>query len=336
MALGDGIRRNIASVSSEEREHFRDALIKLNLDPRFCFPGSRSEFPAGGVSYWFKQDEIHQATHVHGSPAFLPWHRELCNRLEAMLREADPLVSLHYWDWNTDPNTLFTADFMGNAKGEAGKPWRGAKFYIPELDGDNYRDDKVHSLNKPTTDPATWSYKLHANPADPPKSLTRNKKDGAPRVGQTTSTPSGPVYWPTDAQLVGAATFQGFNDLMQGTEMGTSNNGAHGLAHGYIGGNITDAHMAFRDPFVFLLHANVDRLWAMWQMAPGNPKRLDPEHAYGTFGSDPSITKPLQPWAGWKVWPTRPWYNPENQQVEKNCMHLSVVLPPRYDAAPVL
>jgi Common central domain of tyrosinase len=87
MALGDGIRRNIATVSQQERNRFRDAIIALNQ--RF-FPGDRADFPAGHVSHWFKQDEIHQATHVHGSPAFLPWHRELCNRFEAMLREVDP------------------------------------------------------------------------------------------------------------------------------------------------------------------------------------------------------------------------------------------------------
>lgn len=67
MALGDGIRRNIMSVSQQERDRFRDAIIALNNK---FFPGSRNDFPAGRVSYWFKQDEIHQATHVHGTPAF--------------------------------------------------------------------------------------------------------------------------------------------------------------------------------------------------------------------------------------------------------------------------
>ena len=35
-------------------------------------------------------------------------------------------------------------------------------------------------------------------------------------------------------------------------------------------GNIGDpsGHDAFQDPFVVLLHANVDRLYAMWQCPP--------------------------------------------------------------------
>src|SRR5438093_2035091 len=129
MALGDGIRRNIATVSQQERDRFRDAIIALNQ--RF-FPGDRTDFPAGHVSHWFKQDEIHQATHVHGGPAFLTWHRELLNRLERLLVKADPTVSLHYWDWNEDlENTLdlkgkpldLFKNLIGNARGPVGEPW---------------------------------------------------------------------------------------------------------------------------------------------------------------------------------------------------------------------
>src|SRR5476649_2957058 len=101
MALGDGIRRNIATVSQEERDLFIDAIKQLTQ--RF-YNGNRNDSPPGHVSYWFKQDEIHDSTHVHGCPAFLPWHREMCNRFEASLREIHPELSLHYWDWNVDPS----------------------------------------------------------------------------------------------------------------------------------------------------------------------------------------------------------------------------------------
>ena len=93
MALGDGIRRNIAHVEPTERALLRDAFIELNQ--RF-FPGTRTDTPPGGVSWWFKQDEIHQGTHVHGDPEFIPWHRELLNRLEERLRQINPQLSLHY------------------------------------------------------------------------------------------------------------------------------------------------------------------------------------------------------------------------------------------------
>ena len=145
MALGDGIRRNVATVEPAERALLRDALIELN---RRFFAGTRNDRPiAGGVSWWFKQDEIHAATHVHGNAPFSPWHRELVNRFEAMLRAVDPRLSLHYWDWTQDPRAipranlgggvvgtlnLFTPDFMGYGGFEEapiGEPWMSAGSY---------------------------------------------------------------------------------------------------------------------------------------------------------------------------------------------------------------
>src|SRR2546423_915811 len=121
--LGDGVRRNVAKVTAVERNRLRKAFVELNnsLDPARIYPD--------GVTKWYKQDQIHDATHVHAFPpyrgiAFLPWHREICNRLESLLREVDPLLSLHYWDWTTDARlspdgacgfvNLFTANFMGS------------------------------------------------------------------------------------------------------------------------------------------------------------------------------------------------------------------------------
>src|SRR2546430_16474820 len=112
MALGDGVRRDVAAVSQTERDRFRDAIVALNH--RF-YPGSRTDTPAGHVSYWFKQDAIHQATHVHAGPAFLTWHRELCNRFAQLIREGGPELSLHYRDWNSDPAALLQPNFCGSA-----------------------------------------------------------------------------------------------------------------------------------------------------------------------------------------------------------------------------
>jgi hypothetical protein len=171
MALGDGIRRNIATVSAEERQRLRDAILALH---KRLYPGGRNDTPPGGVSKWFKQDEIHAHTHVHGCPAFLPWHRDLVNRFEALIREVDPQLFLHYWDWTQDPTNapdgsggfvdLFTPDFMGSAHGQAGEPWLSAGFYDPTANP--FRSDSEF-------DPAN-------NPVDPPRNLEREVQPGAP------------------------------------------------------------------------------------------------------------------------------------------------------------
>jgi hypothetical protein len=110
MALGDGIRRNIASVEPAERAMLRDAFIELNNQK---YPGDRSDPVPGGVTWWFKQDEIHQATHVHDGPEFLPWHREIVNRFEGLLQLINPQLSLHYWDWTQDPRAIPKANLGG-------------------------------------------------------------------------------------------------------------------------------------------------------------------------------------------------------------------------------
>lgn len=383
MALGDGIRRNIATVSKEERDLFIDAVKQLN-QVYYSPTGSRTDFPAGHVSYWFKQDEIHQSSHVHGCPAFLPWHRELCNRFEALLRTIHPELSLHYWDWNLDPSNmpdgeggiinLFDADFMGNAdgtvnEGSVGEPLLSAGFYLlnpsdPDPADGKFRDDNSPVIiNRPDpNNPSTWSYPdpsvpphIHYNPADPPKTLTRSKQAGAPPVGVPGS------GWATDSDFINANTWEDFRDLMYGDEQGTSPNGAHGAAHSYIGGNLSNPHLSFRDPFVFLLHSNIDRLWAMWQRQQLHPERLDPAQVYhteeNTTGSgnvdsgDPfwGILSPLEPWAGFSaqtpatgiitnLLPIRPWFAPENEQNQpgnyKTSQDISVVIPPSYDTAP--
>jgi hypothetical protein len=377
MTLGDGIRRNIATVEKEEREMFIHAIIQLN---QMYYHGSRTEFPAGNVSYWFKQDEIHQSSHVHGCAAFLPWHRELLNRFEGLLRLVHPELSLHYWDWNEDPSnlvdnkgkplSLFDSNFMGNAKGLVGEPLRSARFYIENPPDGKFRDQRSPViLDRPNpNDPSTWKYPttmggqpVHYNPADPPNALTRNKMSGAPPVGVPIENSPFDFYWATDSELVNAPSWEKFNDLMQGVELPNSgsNNGAHAGAHSYIGGNLLNPHISFRDPFVFLLHSNIDRLWAMWQRKDP-ATRVDPTKVYGTQentkghgdvesddeNKEPNwgILSPVEPWAGWgaqttetgvimNLWPIRPWFAPENEQINKNFKDVSIVTPPRYDTS---
>src|SRR5437773_7194848 len=127
MPLGDGIRGNVATISQQERDRLRDAILQLDT----------AEIYPDGVTYWDKQEDIHKNAHaggqdVHGGPAFLPWHRDICNRFEGLIREVDPGLSLHYWDWTTDPRhtpdgkggfvNLFSTSFMGSSSGDAGYP----------------------------------------------------------------------------------------------------------------------------------------------------------------------------------------------------------------------
>jgi hypothetical protein len=303
MALGDGIRRNVATISQAERDRLRDAFVKLDT----------TKFYGDGVSYWDKQEDIHKNAHaggsdVHHGPGFLPWHRELCNRLEGLLREVDPDLSLHYWDWTTDPRNstggtdLFTSQFMGLPNGEAGPPFQDFE----------------------TTGPASPAA---ADPAHP--KIWRDVINGAPTAANVP-----PFKSDTDMVTTGDNAQQG----QQYHQFRTALEAMHDSIHGtYIGGTIALPHFSFHDPFVFLLHSNVDRLWAMWQTAVGKTWRLDPNLVYGDEGSSTSINDTIEPWAGNAANPPlqlRPWAPPENQQVVKTYKDLSVIAPPCYDTIP--
>jgi hypothetical protein len=313
MVLGDGIRRNLATVDLPEKIRLKNAIIALHSKH---YPGKRDDLVPGGVSYWFKQDEIHAHTHVHECPAFLPWHRELINRFEDLLREIDPQISLHYWDWTTNPMPLFVPEFMGSASGDAGEPWLSAGFYVPGAEP--FRSDNSFDDNN--------------NPFDPPRIIAREVIDSA------SITPE------KDRNVINAKDFPRMRDLLERS---------HGTAHNHIGGTLGDPHTSFRDPFVFLLHSNVDRLFAMWQLKDPTT-RLKPDLIYGTESDskgkgdvdegEPNwgILSPLEPWAYptaqtsstgiiKNVRKTRPWAEPENLQEIKNSRHPSVVIPRKYD-----
>lgn len=113
MALGDGVRRNIRSISQEERDRLSQALLALQGTR---FPGMRAGAGRGRSRYWYRQLASHVEARGHEGAEFLPWHRELCNRVEELLRDVDPDLSLHYWDWNDDPRDLFAGGDSGAGK----------------------------------------------------------------------------------------------------------------------------------------------------------------------------------------------------------------------------
>lgn len=289
MTIGDGIRRDVALVSQAERDRLLAAF--LALDTSSLYPD--------GVTRWDKQEDIHKNAHlagvnVHVGPGFVPWHREIVNRLEQLLREVDPELSLHYWNFTVDPRStaggranLFTPAFMGSDQGDAGAPF--TSFESTEGGGHTRIWRQVN--------------------------------------GGSSSLSSSPVSL-TDATVVASSSWEDFNNNIQQV---------HSDAHGFVGGTITQAHYSFHDPFVFLLHSNLDRLYAMWQTQAGHPERLDPATVYHTDSGDPGLNGPVEPWAGNAANPAlqlRPWAPPDNQQVVKTYKDPSVVAPPCYDTVP--
>ena len=298
------MRRNFAHLTAAEREHFADVVRQIDLL-------SYSD----GVSYWDKQDQIHQGTHNHGGNSFIPWHRELCNRFERLLQQVDPDVALHYWDWTTDPRSSPNAasvpqDLMTNA-GMGTSSGVVAGTLAP-----------LHN-----NDVLAGSRDATGNPADPPRAIRRACDPGAPGVA-------------TDNNIIHGA--DALPPAQQWSSFRIAVENSHDTTHGFfgLGSNIRASHSSFEDPFVFLLHSNVDRLWAMWQSQPGQDWRLDPGQVYGdqsNTNDDEGILHNLQPWDGTVPFGAAipPWTGGSSEIEIKHCRHPSVVAPPCYDTLPL-
>jgi hypothetical protein len=262
------------------------------------------------------------------------------------------MVSLHYWDWNEDPSNtldidsqkldLFSKDFMGNSKGFAEEPWKSQGFYNNDLEK-NYRS--IYSFDSE-----------HSNPADPPLEIKRDKQDGTlfdyiDSLNSQINDPKNKVKKFSDKDIINSVSYP---------EMRIKLEHMHNLAHSYIGGTIGNSHTSFRDPFVFLIHSNVDRLFAAWQLQYGHSWRLDPQYIYGSetnsksIGTPPEMTVGIQtllsPWCGmdqraseYNFKDVRPWASPDNwhklpqcypeesENINKNSLHPTVVEPSKYD-----
>ncbi len=278
-------RENAATATPAERALYKDAI--LDAGTRYCASDLL-------VSYWHKQKDIHLETPrvsypLHGSLAFLPWHRELLNRFEVLLQEAHPTVKLLYWDWTKDPVTggfdYFQPSFMGySGRGERDSISIGAPF-LPAL--------------------------------GPAGAVTRRLEAGPPPVE-------------LDATILAQTPYAAFRTRLEDVN--------HNPAHAYVGGHsiaspgtLSDSMKSPADPFFFLLHGNVDRLWAKWQRDPAALSRRDPATTFAPDSASSILTDKMVPWNGATT--VEPYTTAGGYIFDKNAKHPSVVFPPIYDDA---
>ena len=296
-------RVNAANATQAERNAYVRAILDADTS-NFAFPN--------GVTFWDMQNVIHSAGPImsaaHGNPAFLPWHREFVNRYEALLQKTNPTLKLLYWDWTQDPRqpingfSYFSTNFMG-AIG-AGTNTQVRAPFVPLMT---------------------------------PVQLVRNSRAPGQAFG-----------FRSDASVLARAQYNnltGNNGLRSFIETGSY----HNRAHVDIGGSqpatcstqpstcnfsLSFVAQAARDPFFFLLHGNVDRLWAQWQRA--NPQRFDSRPGatpYGLDSSNANITRTMPPWDG--TTGIAPWRTGSPSVRRKTSLDPSVVSPPIYDTAPL-
>ncbi|MFD2094201.1 tyrosinase family protein [Blastococcus deserti] len=224
----------------------------------------------------------------HFGPAFLPWHRVMLKEFEDELISVDPTVTLPYWDF-----TSSNVDSTGTTL-----------IWNSDLFGGN----GTVTLSWTGQDGATKTWTI------------RRDNFGITSTPVTAQSVTDALDQTTYQSVPGAP---GFRRALE--------NAAHGAAHVWLGGDPgndqADFATAVNDPFFFLLHANVDRIWSQWQQRrkeawlaanPGLPYPAgQPAADYFYDGLTPATTWPtppnrhnldnaLWPWDGTQAQPGNP------------------------------
>jgi tyrosinase len=204
----------------------RKNVSTLTADEKARFVAALLQVKANGRydQYVLQHRDLFQLG-IHNNPIFLPWHREFLLQLELDLQSVDPTVSIPYWDWTVDRSV--------------GPPIWSNDF----MGGDGQGPDRRVTTGS-FAFPA-WVLNVTSPPFDPGPALRRELGGGG----------SLPTASQVNSVLGSSLTYSTFRP--------SSEQFAHNTVHVFIGGSAAAASSP-NDPAFFLLHCNLDRLWAEW------------------------------------------------------------------------
>lgn len=236
------IRKNAATLTQNEINRFTNAVkvLKSTINP--ASDGTpisiydqfvATHLASFDVSGRIDPNGVAFANPGHMGDAFLPWHRELLHQFEQMLQVVDPTVTIPYWDYSdrtTTQNIIFKDNFMG-PNGTSNFAVNSGFFSV--VQGWSQRKDLSEK---------TWTGKSTEN-----QPLTRRLR-----------------AWdllPTATTVNAALTKTTYSEMCSNLERSL-----HNSLHIWVGGSLSNVGTSPNDPMFWLLHGNIDRLWAQWQV----------------------------------------------------------------------
>ncbi|MCU1451738.1 MAG: putative tyrosinase [Acidimicrobiales bacterium] len=316
-------RKNVKALSASERDAYVGAVLALKRTPSRTTPGINryDEFVKLHLDAFSCSRKWQNAGAAHNSPLFLPWHREVLLKFEQALRDVsgDQQLTIPYWDW-TDPAStaaVFSPKFMGPdgdpAAGYAVTtgPFAKGKFALNVVDPIEAQkgllgSDQITPMpNHLVRHFGALGSKQQGLPSaqDVAVALGVSQYDTAPYDAQSASTVSfrcnlegwrsaePPECIPSTADPAG---FMNVNQLP-----GTPHD-LHNGVHVYVGGiwvppsgAVAGGTMIYdtspNDPVFWLHHANIDRLWALWERDHPGARYSPQSGAANGFNGDDSM-----------------------------------------------
>ena len=273
------IRKNATKLSDAEKKDLVDALKQLKSKQIQAHNGSQISLYDTYVAVHLGVTRLQKNGNLltggahnggHNNAAFLSWHREYIRRIEEELRlvSDNPELTVPYWDWTDHSGTLneiFADTFLGrDATGQ--------------VEGSARQVDAAHPFSKQNgwpIDPRVHIYRMNSSHqwGDTLRRAIRDVKE-LPDISQIDS--------------LFEASKNAYEDFREALERGPK---MHNDMHRWVGGSMFD-HSSPNDPVFLLNHANIDRLWALWQ-------------SYGHFGEShyPSSGEPLGHNLDDRMWP---------------------------------
>ncbi|WP_163409752.1 tyrosinase family protein [Flavobacterium ajazii] len=254
-ALMVRVRKDAETLTEEEKMRFIRAFAQLNQKDGYAF---------------YKQfTDMHIANtdnEIHFYENFLPWHRLYLLNLERDLQEIDSSVSLHYWRWDFPAPNLFSENFAGKimVTNEDENPGSVPTFSL----SNPWRNWKPPGSAMLLRSAFNWDLTLNGGwdvliDRKAPEAYAINMGKGIYLN----------LFWDQNRP--------------RGSRPGYVFSAPHGGGHMSFRGQISDIPTAPQDPVFFMLHSNVDRLWALWQ---NQWDRFTPEDAdsYSPQGLSPN------------------------------------------------
>ena len=233
------VRRNVSSLSQDDFNTYVSGVKKLKSAGTYD-QYVKNHWTASEVLSVYPQTRSWSGDNAgHGGPAFLPWHREFLTLFERDMQNAlkKSSYALPYWDWTDTTHNLFTPALMGGA----GSPLQTGPFVASQW------PVTVVPSGAPGYLVRSLSYLSRTLPsqADVNSALQLSTYDTAP--------------WNQTSVGSFRATLEGWT-----TVNGNPPPNLHNLVHMWVGGSMIPMTSP-NDPVFWLHHANIDKIWAIWQ-----------------------------------------------------------------------
>lgn len=250
------IRKNVSNLSVGEKNKFVNSVLALKETPSKIHPGDPSK------NRYDDYVEVHHHSMMvmsstdpqtdpnwypgwaHLGPAFFPWHRQYLIEFEDDLKQAsggDNTITIPYWDWSDPSSNPFTSNFMGTDGEQTGTEQPGKV-----LDGPFAFDGPNH-----------WTINIKDDPSD-----ASYLERGFGRRNDAAVLPSSEqvqisMFITTYDSAPWKFNSRGFRRVIEIN--------FHNLVHRWVNGTMLTMASP-NDPVFWLHHANIDRLWGIWQL----------------------------------------------------------------------